>query len=327
MTTVLRFTFLVCAILGSIGASRAAAQPTTPRSPVSFSGQSVIIDAIPVPLNPEKPSEVAIGDFVYAGGVVLTSKQTGQLHGLSDIEVTGGNKLTAVGDFGILLEARLVFDASEKLIGVADASIAPLLGEDGKPLINKVDADAEGLAILPNGDRLVSFERRHRILRYPADGGPPHEVPMPAASFRSNSGMEALTADPDTAPDAYIVGSEATGEIWTCRVSSTACVKAQSPLRLGESGLAAMRRLPGMRSAYLLRAFDATRGVRISLLVTRGTSLIARMDITPPMTVDNFEGLAAVPRPDGKIRFYLMSDDNAVIIQRTILLAFDWQPR
>ena len=150
---------------------------------------------------------------------------------------------------------------------------------------------------------------------------------MPAASFRSNSGMEALAADPDTAPDAYIVGSEATGEIWTCRVSSTACVKAQSPLRLGEFGLAAMRRLPGMLSAYLLRAFDATRGVRISLLVARGTSLIARMDISPPMTVDNFEGLAAVPRPDGKIRFYLMSDDNAVILQRTILLAFDWQPR
>jgi hypothetical protein len=53
-------------------------------------------------------------------------------------------------------------------------------------------------------------------------------------------------------------------------------------------------------------------------------------EIRPPMTVDNFEGLAVVPAapgPDSALRFYLLSDDNAPSrTQRTLLLAFDWQP-
>ena len=50
------------------------------------------------------------------------------------------------------------------------------------------------------------------------------------------------------------------------------------------------------------------------------------MTIAPPLTVDNFEGIAVVPRsPDG-IRIYLASDDNGSAAQRTYLLAFDWQP-
>jgi hypothetical protein len=44
------------------------------------------------------------------------------------------------------------------------------------------------------------------------------------------------------------------------------------------------------------------------------------------LSVDNFEGLAAVPGPAGGIRFYLVSDDNASREQRTLLLAFDWWP-
>jgi hypothetical protein len=92
-------------------------------------------------------------------------------------------------------------------------------------------------------------------------------------------------------------------------------------------GLVAIDRLPGSRTAYLLRAFDAERGNRIILRIVRSTTLVAHIDMARPMTVDNFEGLAAVPRADGRIRFYMMSDDNASASQRTLLLAFDWQPR
>lgn len=80
------------------------------------------------------------------------------------------------------------------------------------------------------------------------------------------------------------------------------------------------------RTAYLLRAFDEQRGSRITLKILRSTTVVARMDIARPLTVDNFEGLAAVPRTDG-IRFYLLSDDNYSDLQRTLLLAFDWRPR
>ena len=49
------------------------------------------------------------------------------------------------------------------------------------------------------------------------------------------------------------------------------------------------------------------------------------MSLRRPLTVDNFEGLAAVPGQDGAIRFYVISDDNFSSRQRTLLLAFDWK--
>jgi hypothetical protein len=280
-----------------------------------------------VPLNPQNPSQVAIGDFLYAGGLELTSRQTDRLHGLSDLFVTGTDRITAVGDEGILLDARLILDGAERLVGVTDARLTPLTGEDGQPLRGKEDADAEGLTQLPSGDRLVSFERRHRIWLYPAAGGPPRRVPAPEVPFPANEGMEALAADPEAGADAYVVGAERSGDTWTCRLSSTTCIKGPSVDKREEFGLVAISRLPRMQTAYLLRAFDAARGSRVTLKIVRSTTLVAQMDMARPMTIDNFEGLAAVPRPDGRIRFYLISDDNGSASQRTLLLAFDWRPR
>ena len=300
-----------------------AAQSNPVRRPPA---DAIEIETAPVPLNPQDPGVGAVGEFVYAGGLALTSCQTDELHGLSDVEVTGTDDLTAVGDEGVLLRARLILDAAGRLVGVADASLSPLTGENGRPLTDKVDADAEGLALLPNGDRLVSFERRHRIWLYPANGGPPRPVPSPAATFPDNGGMEALAPDPETAPDAYVVGGEVSGDTWTCRVSAP-CVSGPTVEKPEEFGLVAAKPLPGMRIAYLLRAFDPVRGNRISLEIFRSGTLVARMDLARPVTVDNFEGLAAVPRPGDGFRFYVLSDDNADASQRTLLLAFDWRPR
>jgi hypothetical protein len=181
---------------------------------------------------------------------------------------------------------------------------------------------------LPNGDRLVSFERRDRIWLYPAAGGPPRPAPAPKVSFPPNGGMEALAADyPEAGADAYVVGAEITGDTWTCRLSSRLCIKGPSVDKPEEFGLVALKRLPGMQTVYLLRAFDAARGTRISLQIVRSTNIVARMDMARPMTVDNFEGLAAVPGTNGGVRFYLISDDNGRASQRTLLLAFDWRPR
>ena len=87
-----------------------------------------------------------------------------------------------------------------------------------------------------------------------------------------------------------------------------------------------MERLPGGLTVYLLRAYDQVRGNRNALRIVRAAATVAEMRLAPPMTVDNFEGVAAVPRPDGSYRFYLISDDNGRDTQRTLLLAFDWRP-
>lgn len=295
---------------------------------------TISIDAVPVPLNPDDRAATGIGDFHYAGGLHLTSRQTNRLHELSDLVMTAGSdRFAAVGDEGLLLEGRFLFDNAGRLIGVGDARLAVLIGEDGQPLTGD-SADAEGLALLKEGDRLVSFENRPRIWLYPGAGGPPRPVPSPPMPFGSNESLEALAAAPDVADDAYMVGGEASGETWMCRVT-TGCVEGPTFQKPVAFGLVSMNRLPGGMTAYLLRAYDAARGSRITLTIRRDAAIdppaevanVARMDLAQPMTVDNFEGMTSTPAAGGGRRFYLISDDNSRATQRTLLLAFDWLPR
>jgi hypothetical protein len=301
----------------------------TPQQPAKIAATDslgrITVDAVPVPLNPQDLLATTLGDFRYAGGVMLTSRQTNLMHELSDMILTGGDRFAAVGNEGVLLEARLVFDAAGRLAGVTDATLSRLIGENGKPLTGS-RADAEGLAQLPNGDRLVSFERHPRILLYPASGGPPRAVQSPRVRFRSNEGMEALTTNPDAGADAYLVGAEDTGDTWMCRLTAP-CVRGPTIKKPKGFSLVAMQTMPGGATAYLLRAYDRARRTRIILEILRGTTVIARMDMAPPLTIDNFEGLTSSPRADGGRRFYLISDDNNNSSQRTLLVAFDWLPR
>ena len=122
-----------------------------------------------------------------------------------------------------------------------------------------------------------------------------------------------------------MVGGEASGQTWICKLSG-ACVEDRKVEKAADFFLVAVAPLDDGRIAYLLRAWDPIRGSRIilTLLDAKGAE-IARMALAKPLTVDNFEGLAAVPGRDGAIRFYLISDDNFSASQRTLLLAFDWK--
>jgi hypothetical protein len=291
-------------------------------------GRGILIEAEAVPLNPSDPGQDRLGDFAYAGGVRLTSGQTSRLHGLSDLKVAPDGRLWSVSDDGgDLLEARLTLDAAGRLAGVAEARLSVLDGEDGKPLQGKFESDAEGLAVMPNGDRLVSFERHHRIWLYPAAGGPPRAAPAPDEAFPENEGMEALAALPAAGPDAYVVGAEGSGHTWTCRLSG-GCAPGYAVGLAPGAGLVAAAPLQNGRIAWLTRAWSPLTGVRITLTIrdARGAE-VDRMVLAPPLSADNFEGLAALPAADGRVRFYLVSDDNFAPNQRTLLFAFDWTPR
>ncbi|MCI3131021.1 esterase-like activity of phytase family protein [Phenylobacterium aquaticum] len=305
----------------------ACSQPPTalPKGPMA-AGPHVTVTAEAVPLNTKDPAQDRLGNFAYAGGLALTSNDTARLHGLSDLKVLAGNRIVSESDEGDLLEARLMLDAKGRLTGLADARMSVLHGPDGEPLQGKNESDAEGIAVLPDGDRLVSFEEDDRILLYPAKGGAPHVVNSPNVVFRHNLGMEALAADPSIAPDAYRVGQEDTGQTWICRLSAPCVADRKIDVPLG-SGLTAMAPLPQGRIAYLIRAWDPWRGSRVTLLVLDAQGAqVDRAEFAPPLTVDNFEGLGAVAKASGQVRFYLISDDNFSAKQRTLLLALDWTP-
>lgn len=312
------------ALLGLLALAACAPGPSLPEAPLPVA-TGTPIQATPVALNPENPKQDRIGDFVYAGGLVLTSTATSRFHGLSDLRIGPNGKLTAVSDEADLLEADLILDRAGAPVGLNNARLTTLADLDGKPIQGKAEGDSEGLAILASGDRLVSFEGHHRVWLYPADGAPPREAPFPAVDFPPNGGMEALSPYPSSGPDAYLVGHEETGQTWICRVVG-ACVEWTKIAKPAEFGLVAAAPTPDGAMAYLLRAWDPLRGSRVTLVVYKDGKELGRMDLARPYTVDNLEGIDAVPGKNGATRFYLLSDDNFQSSQRTLLLAFDWKP-
>lgn len=55
--------------------------------------------------------------------------------------------------------------------------------------------------------------------------------------------------------------------------------------------------------------------------IETGWRKLAEIDML--MTIDNFEGIAAKELPDGRVRLYVVSDDNFSPTQRTLLMVFD----
>lgn len=302
-----------------------------PTEPMPVTGAIDII-ATPVPLNAGNPKQDRVGNFVYAGGVQLTTNQTARLHGLSDFKIKPDGTLMAVTDDGDILQAKLQLDRNERLIGLAEAVLKPLWDADGQPLQGKENADAEGFAILQSGDWLVSFERNHRIWRYPYASDSIDFAPQPRTLFSDNEGMEALSPYPTAAPDAYLVGGEE-GEMWLCRLTAD-CVA--TPRQLPPSldhGLTAIAAFDGPAIAILYRAFDPVRGARATVRIVHeplrarpAPQVLDSFTLDGALTRDNFEGLALVRNEKNGARLYLLSDDNFSGSQRTLLLAFDWVP-
>lgn len=294
----------------------------------------VAITATPVPLNPSNASQDRVGRFVYAGGLSLNAPP--RFGGLSDIDVTADGRAVIVTDEGQSYELRIVLDANGRLASVADARRTPLVGLDGRPLSDKAVADSEGLALLPNGDRLVSFERQHRIWRYPSGGKSPVAAPTPdaAPTFPPNAGLEALTVLPGGTGNAYLAGSEGGGRVWQCRLDNGCRETALGKRVPDDYGLTAMAASPdGQTIALLARSFSPERGVRIvvrlvgrAAIESASAPLLDELVLNEPLTRDNFEGIAIVNgRQSGVLRIYLLSDNNFSDSQKTYLLAFDWK--
>jgi hypothetical protein len=301
-------------------------------SPAVKGRDAIRVTAQPLALDPERPQAVRLGRFTSVGVVRLTSPDTSLFGGFSDLKVTDTGALVSQTDDGNLMRARVRLDPAGRLVGLDNATLKPLTGSGGAPLQGKVEADAEGIAVWPNGDLMVSFERHHRIWLYPKAGGAPRPVPMPAARLPDNAGMEALALAPSQGPDAYWVGVEG-GSIWLCRLKAR-CVQWTAfinPPFLHR--LPALAETPDGRLAILHHSWTPITGnhVRLSVVtIPKGPNgasrVIDQLSLGPELNIDNFEGMAAVRGPRG-VRFYMISDDNFQSSQRTLLAAFDWTPK
>lgn len=293
-----------------------------------------------IPLHPDQPEIKDLGPLRWMGGLALThdDPRFGGYSGLSVVADEGGAlRLTAVSDTGHWIRGRLMLNAAGALRGIDALEVLPMRDLEGAVLAGKLDADAEGLR--REGDHwLVSFERDHRIWRYRRDlTGPAEavETPPEMAKLPSNRGVEAMAVRPEgglviiseRGPDpqgglqAWI---RAGGRWWPARYRDTDEYLPTDAVTLPGGDLLVLERRfrPPLEVSARLRRVPGAALKRPGGEVALDGAVIA--EIPYGYSVDNMEGLAVVPRPEGGAEIFLMSDDNKSPVQRTLLMHLRW---
>ena len=295
---------------------------------------SVSLSSRPVALDPTDRTVRQVGRLHFLGGLDLRWNKPG-FGGLSGLSVSADGQLTAVTDRGHWFTARIVRESSGRLVDLTDAALGPLLDTKGRPIKGEW-RDAEALERLPGGDWLVSFEHLHRVWRYAAETGGlkgrpvPYPVPKGIAAAPGNGGLEALTPLADgrilmLAESLKRTGGSRAG--WLVGEGGVEPLGYRTERDFKPTGAAT---LPNGDVLVLSRYFKLLGGFKARLeriparaieggAVLRG-ELLARF--APPLTVDNFEGLAVARDADGATLVYILSDDNFHFLQRTLLLLF-----
>jgi hypothetical protein len=307
----------------------------------------IALEVRPVPLNPVKPAQAELGSLRYRGGLWLSSTDS-RFGGLSDLRVSrNGQRLLAISDCGYEFEGTLVYGPDGWLSDLKDPELSPLRAP-GDLALSHGEGDAEGLARMPDGSMVVSFERRHRLWRYPP-GEPPLKgvaTALPEAPgfsrLEPNLGIEAMTglADGRLLAIGEVASPEHEGATaWLGGDRSWSLIsyplfydRARSAAPLRPTGAAL---LPSGDILVLERRYPPLAG-RIRLIERAGLEAanlegreIARLD--EPLSLYNFEGIDARPGTEGGTWVYLLSDDNNCrrdpgprrrSPQRTLLLAF-----
>lgn len=270
----------------------------------------------------------ALSGVAFAGGWVLSS-ENGAFGGLSGIDMMPGGNLLTVSDDGAFIELGFSSDMGQPS---GKALLSYMLGEDGSPFSGKADGDAEGLDYT-DGIAFVSFERNHRVLAFDRAGcgGAARGVLVSAIGFRpaslghsirENGGAEAVALADGRLEIGLEAGIDGMGPTAIVDADGTPRFDAVAWLDSGGVPLVGLDWVGG--ALYSLhRAYNPLTGNTIIVQRTdaSGTKRLAKLD--RPLTVDNFEGITAIERPDGSIRLFLIADDNFSDRQRTLLYAFD----
>jgi hypothetical protein len=298
--------------------------------------------AQPVPLDAADPDRRRLGRLDYAGGLVLSAGSSSSFSGLSDLVVfasASGDRrtATAITDEGQIARFELILDDQGRLTGADGLTMADL-HENGRPLGRaKASGDAEGIAVA-DGRTFVSLEVDNRVLSMADPFDPSATVvrlalPEPVLTLPKGEGLEALAAAEIDGAPVIALGAE-TGPVWLCLRRTPdpgACRRILDRPPEALFRLTALTAIPGSADFIALyRTYDPLRGWRARIEHLRsgegGYHSVNLGRLSAPLTVDNFEGMALEALRDGAgWRLYILSDDNFLSAQRTLLLAFDWR--
>ena len=291
-------------------------------------------------------SATRFGKLEFLGGVQVASADP-LFGGWSGVRLMG-ERIVVISDAGYWFDARTVREG-DRLLDLEAVRITPMLDGNGRPFDAKWKIDAEGFEHLPPGitgpvgvtstaSWLVSTERDVRLLHFDGD---PFATPVPARvlfrptiPLRGNRALEAVAAR--ITQDAFLLltlsedSRDERGDVPGLLVDGMR--SAPQPIAVRKRGryaITAAAFLPDGDLLILERRFDlaAGPGMRIRRIEGRTIRSGAALDgdvlieAALPHQIDNMEGLAVSPHPQGH-RLTLVSDDNRSMLQRTLVLEF-----
>ena len=301
------------------------------------------ITAVPIDFDRDNPGRKEFGKLVFRAGLNLYARSA-HFGGFSALAIDeSGRSLLAISDAGSWLRATLDYDG-RKLKGLDDAVLGPILGADAKPLRDDRQRDSEGMTLADGdtqkGTAYLSFERRHRIARYPFNthrfGPPAGPIPLPAGTkgLSANRGIEAMTVIRAGRLKGTLVAfaeglASGAGNLqgWLIGGPSPGRITLKRP---GGFDVTDAASLPDGSIVVLERRFRFSEGVkmrirRIAAGELKPGALIAGemlLEADDSLNIDNMEAIAVHRAASGETVLTLMSDDNFSALQRTLIMQF-----
>lgn len=295
--------------------------------PVSDTRQLLTVTALPV-------ERREFGELRLVGAWQLASTNE-HFHGYSALVPIGDGTLLAGSDRGRML----------RFAPPGEPARGPMFDHfAGQDAPAKRFADLEALTRDPATGRIwAAYEVTNRIARFGSDMSATGELTPPAMrDWPEAAGPEAMTR---LADGRFIVLSE--GDPALFGYGTPGLLFPSDPVARAESVAFRFRPpdgfrpvdmapLPEGRVLILLRTFEWALPPRFlgKLVVADPADIVeggewrgeAIADLAPPLPMDNYEGMAIEPLGGGGATIWLISDDNAMRFQRTLLLRFAWRP-
>lgn len=338
-----------------------------PKGVARTEGESADLTVASVPLQGVNPSRKTLGDLTFVAGFHLASpdKRFGGLSGLDLLDDGNLLAISDQGDFVWLdLAEDGVTPLRARIGGMHDAAGAPLHGKSDADSEGLAYMDGLALVSFEGNHRVLAFDlagcgaaARGAPLAFSRFGGG-----MEAAFNRGklkvggNTGLEGLALAPGWFMFAGLESKQGEANPLSARAIEAA---PEFDLAIGKDmppvvGLDIVPDGEGLRVFSLHRATNPLASTVVSIVETRftreidqagfparlmseieerahvrfrptATRVLAQMNVL--VTLDNYEGIAARQMPDGRIRLYVISDDNFSKTQRTLLMIYDLPAR
>ena len=278
-----------------------------------------------------QPKRRRAGSLIFLKAWELTSDNS-DFGGISALMALPDDRFVGVSDAGTLVGFGL--SNNQRANRPFIAAMPGAVGRD----VGYIDRDAESIARDPvSGQFWVGYEGKHAIRRFPASFARVDGMirPKPMQHWSKNSGTEALVRLKN---GRFIAFSEGSGPRDN---EFSALAFSGDPVEPGTSATPFYYRppsgykatdatqLPDGRLLILNRRVSIPKGFTAKLTlvdpnaIRRDATLTGRVIATlaPPLLVDNMEGIS-VTQEEGRTIVWMISDNNFMILQRTLLMKF-----